>query len=175
MRSASAAFGELRAVSLPVKSVELKPSYPLLVQEVTNRRFPITIRCSGDENLLVEYGEMELDLLLRFQVHALMQAIQDSESIPVRDLTPGIRSLQMHIDSKLITVQEACRLILELDSTLPPLESIRVPSRIVRLPLSWDDPATQLAIERYQQTVRPDAPWCPSNLEFIRRVNGLKH
>ena len=169
----SAAFGELRAVSLPVKSVDLKPSYPLLVQEVTNRRFPITIRCSGDENLLVEYGEMELDLLLRFQVHALMLAIQDSESIPVRDLTPGIRSLQIHIDSKLITVQEACRLILELDSTLPPLESIRVPSRIVRLPLSWDDPATQLAIDRYQQTVRPDAPWCPSNLEFIRRVNGL--
>ena len=70
------------------------------LQEVTNRRFPITIRCSGDENLLVEYGEMELDLLLRFQVHALMQAIQDSESIPVLDLTPGIRSLQIHIDSK---------------------------------------------------------------------------
>jgi urea carboxylase len=23
------------------------------------------------------------------------------------------------------------------------------------------------------QAVRPDAPWCPSNIEFIRRVNGL--
>jgi urea carboxylase len=23
------------------------------------------------------------------------------------------------------------------------------------------------------QSVRPDAPWCPSNLEFIRRINGL--
>jgi urea carboxylase len=22
-------------------------------------------------------------------------------------------------------------------------------------------------------TVRPDAPWCPSNIEFIRRINGL--
>ena len=21
--------------------------------------------------------------------------------------------------------------------------------------------------------VRPDAPWCPSNIEFIRRINGL--
>lgn len=56
---------------------------------------------------------------------------------------------------------------------LPTLDSIEVPSRIVKLPLSWDDPATQLAIERYQQNVRPDAPWCPSNLEFIRRMNGL--
>jgi urea carboxylase len=42
------------------------------------------------------------------------------------------------------------------------------------LPLSWDDPATQLAIRKYVQGVRPDAPWCPSNIEFIRRINGLK-
>jgi urea carboxylase len=41
------------------------------------------------------------------------------------------------------------------------------------LPLSWDDPATQLAIDKYTQSVRPDAPWCPSNIEFIRRINGL--
>jgi urea carboxylase len=43
----------------------------------------------------------------------------------------------------------------------------------VHLPLSWDDPATQLAIQKYAQSVRKDAPWCPSNIEFIRRINGL--
>ncbi|MDQ1478507.1 MAG: urea carboxylase, partial [Actinomycetota bacterium] len=43
----------------------------------------------------------------------------------------------------------------------------------VHLPLAWDDSQTQLATERYQRLVRPDAPWCPSNLEFIRRINGL--
>ncbi len=149
------------------------PAYPVLIHETDNRRFPITIRCSGDQNLLVEYGSMELDLLLRFQVHALMQAIEISTDIPVMDLTPGIRSLQIHIDSSRMTVIEASKRVLNIDNQLPPLESIRVPSRIVRLPLSWDDPATQLAIDRYQQNVRPDAPWCPSNLEFIRRMNGL--
>jgi urea carboxylase len=30
-----------------------------------------------------------------------------------------------------------------------------------------------LAIAKYMQSVRADAPWCPSNIEFIRRVNGL--
>jgi urea carboxylase len=30
-----------------------------------------------------------------------------------------------------------------------------------------------LAIEKYMTTVRKDAPWCPSNLEFIRRINDL--
>ena len=30
-----------------------------------------------------------------------------------------------------------------------------------------------LAVERYAELVRPDAPWCPDNIEFIRRINGL--
>ena len=41
------------------------------------------------------------------------------------------------------------------------------------MPLSWDDDATRLAIAKYMQSVRADAPWCPSNIEFIRRINGL--
>jgi urea carboxylase len=50
---------------------------------------------------------------------------------------------------------------------------MELPSRTVWLPLSWDDPATRVAIEKYMQSVRKDAPWCPSNIEFIRRINGL--
>jgi urea carboxylase len=48
-----------------------------------------------------------------------------------------------------------------------------VPARVVHLPLAWDDAQTRLAIAKYQQSVRADAPWCPSNIEFIRRINGL--
>ncbi|MGG1313036.1 urea carboxylase [Cohnella laeviribosi] len=163
----------LPRVILPDSAAVFAPDYPIVARESEGRQFPVTVRLSGDENLLIEYGPMELDLRLRFKVHALMQAIRESGQIPVLDLTPGIRSLQVHIDRSAITIREAVRMVLELDRSLPPLESMRVPSRIVRLPLSWDDPATRLAIERYQQNVRPDAPWCPSNLEFIRRVNGL--
>lgn len=167
-------MASLQELMLPEPRKQLlSPSYPLLVSEEAGRRFPISIRCSGDENLLVEYGELKLDILLRFQVHVLMEAIRADASLPVLDLTPGIRSLQVHIDRTRITAYDACHRLLELDSSLPPLETIEVPSRIVRLPLSWDDPSTQLAIDRYQQTVRPDAPWCPSNIEFIRRINGL--
>jgi urea carboxylase len=50
---------------------------------------------------------------------------------------------------------------------------VTVPSRTVYMPLSWNDPATQLAQSKYMTSVRPDAPWCPDNIEFIRRINGL--
>ncbi|MRN53327.1 urea carboxylase [Paenibacillus monticola] len=164
---------DLPLPGLPQLSREFMQNYPILFHEEGNRQFPITIRCSGDSNVLVEYGAMELDLLLRFQVHTLMQAIQDNGEIPLIDLTPGIRSLQIHLDLSQMTVKEATQIIVRIDRELPSLDSIRVPSRIVNLPLSWDDPATRIAIERYQNNVRPDAPWCPSNIDFIRRINGL--
>src|SRR6266850_2109569 len=85
---------------------------------------------------------------------------------------PGVRSLHIHYDSRV--AREALLEALEdCERRIPDLEDLTVPARVVHLPLSWDDPATQLAIRKYTQSVRPDAPWCPSNIEFIRRINGL--
>jgi urea carboxylase len=133
----------------------------------------VTYRRSGDDNLLVEYGEMKLDLALRMRVHALGERLA-AEGVPgIVDLTPGIRSLQVHVDPDALPVEKALGLVRELERDLPPTADLEVPSRSVRLPLSWDDPATREAIERYMTGVRDDAPWCPWNIEFIRRVNGL--
>jgi urea carboxylase len=97
-----------------------------------------------------------------------------SQHLPgVLELTPGIRSLQVHYDSRVISQQTLLDVLLNTERTLPAVDEVEVPSRIVYLPLSWDDPATQFAIQKYMQSVRPDAPWCPSNIEFIRRINGL--
>jgi urea carboxylase len=102
-----------------------------------------------------------------------MQWLAEHPQPGVIDLVPGIRSLQVHFDSRIEPQRRLLDTLIDAEARLPGLEAIEVPSRIVHLPLSWDDPATRLAIEKYMQSVRPDAPWCPSNLEFIRRVNGL--
>ncbi|WP_432570222.1 urea carboxylase [Kineococcus sp. SYSU DK005] len=132
-----------------------------------------TYRRDGDDNVLVEFGDMVLDLGLRMRVHALMRALEEHRPAGVLDVTPGIRSLQVHTDASVLRASQLVGLLRELDDALPPTSDLVVPSRRVRLPLSWDDPATHLAIERYMAGVRDDAPWTPSNLEFIRRVNGL--
>ena len=58
--------------------------------------------------------------------------------------------------------------------SLPAPEDMVVHSRTLYLPLSWNDPQIQLAMRKYQETTRPNAPWCPDNIEFIRRINGLE-
>ncbi|HEY5895353.1 MAG TPA: urea carboxylase [Chthoniobacterales bacterium] len=133
----------------------------------------VRYRRAGDKYLLVEYGPLVLDIALRFRAHALMSWLEEEKLPGIIDLTPGIRSLQIHYDSRVLPLAGLIQLLEAAEGQLPPTDQIEVPSRIVHLPLSWDDPATRLAIEKYMQSVRPDAPWCPSNIEFIRRVNGL--
>jgi urea carboxylase len=136
-------------------------------------RVQVRYRRSGDKCVLVEYGPMVLDLGLRLRVHLLMRALEARHLPGIVDLTPGIRSLQIHYDDRELSQETLLAVLAELEDSLGSLDEVSVPSRIVRLPLSWDDPATRLAIEKYVTTVRPDAPWAPSNIEFIRRINGL--
>jgi len=133
----------------------------------------LVARLSGDTHLLLEIGAPELDLVLRFRGHALMQALKAKQLDGVIDLTPGIRSLQVHYQPETLSLQTLLDTIAGLWDAVCAAQDLKVPSRIVHLPLSWDDPACTLAIEKYMTTVRKDAPWCPSNLEFIRRINDL--
>ena len=130
-------------------------------------------RVSGDTHLLLEIGAPELDLVLRFRAHALMQALEGKNLHGVIDLTPGIRSLQIHYQPEQLPLADLLGIVAGEWDAVCAAQDLQVPSRIVHLPLSWDDPACQLAIEKYMTTVRKDAPWCPSNLEFIRRINDL--
>ena len=146
---------------------------PVLRQRPANNGQPsILCRADGDRYLLVEYGPNVLDLNLRFRVHALEQELRAVNLPGIVDITPGVRSLHIHYDSRLRR-EEVLDALSVCESRIPDMDDIEVPSRTVYLPLSWDDPATQLAIQKYMQSVRPDAPWCPSNLDFIRRINGL--
>ncbi|MBY4110765.1 5-oxoprolinase/urea amidolyase family protein [Rhodococcus fascians] len=133
----------------------------------------VTYRRSGDDNVLVEYGDMKLDLTLRARVHALHQRVEAIAPRGLIDLTPGIRSLQVKVNPDVLSIDSLMGLLAEVEDDLPAASELVVPSRQVRLPLSWDDPSTREAIQRYMHGVRADAPWCPWNIEFIRRMNGL--
>src|SRR5450631_1497685 len=147
---------------------------PILAESPADGTRPqVVYRRAGDCNILVEYGPPVLDIELRLHVHSLMRWLESREIEGIIDLTPGIRSLQVHYDNGVLPLNRLLSLLRQGEESRTPIDDMDVASRIVRLPLSWDDDATQLAIAKYMQSVRDDAPWCPSNIEFIRRINGL--
>jgi len=171
----------MRAATPPINLAE--NNSPILAEmNKTASQIKVVYRQAGDKYLLVEYGELVLDLNLRFRVHALMQwleaQIKNQQIQGIIDLTPGIRSLQVHFESLDLPVNQLIQILQQAERELPPIDAMQVPTRIVHLPLSWEDPSIQLAISKYTQSVRKDAPWCaaepkPNNTDFIRRINGL--
>jgi len=146
---------------------------PAILKSVETRQPATVYRADGDKYLLMEYGDRVLDLGLRLRVHLLEGKLRAASLPGIIDITPGVRSLQIHYDNRRLPREELLAALDALDREIPERPDITVPSRIVHMPLSWNDPATQLAQAKYMQSVRPDAPWCPDNIEFIRRINGL--
>ncbi|MEA2118282.1 urea carboxylase [Halovibrio sp. HP20-50] len=161
--------------AVPVQEIQPERDTPVLrdvsAEEAGER---IVYRRAGDDFLLIEFGAMELDIALRFRVHAWMLWLQKHSLPGLKELTPGIRSLQIHYEPLELSLDALLAHLNTAEQALVDIESLEVESRIVHLPLSWDDPACHEAIEKYQRSVRPDAPWCPSNLDFIRRINALE-
>ncbi len=170
-------FVPVQRAADPVVGPQVAGAAPEMGSAIVGRHddgpLPVVYRRAGDDNLLVEYGPMELDIALRLRVHVLAQAVEAARLSGLIDLTPGIRSLQIHYDSTVLSRQRLLDALREMERDLPPVDAMTVPSRIIHLPLSWNDPQAVLAMQKYQELVRPDAPWCPSNIEFIRRINGL--
>jgi urea carboxylase len=137
------------------------------------QRPEVQYRQAGDKYILIEYGPALLDLDVRFRVHALIDELRARNAPGVLELSPGVRSLQVKYDSRVLHQRGLMDALLSAEERLPAVKDMVVPTRVVRMPLSFEDSSTLEAIRRYSQSVRPKAPWLPSNIEFIRRLNGL--
>lgn len=173
-------LSEAQARWLENESVDL-PSAPMIsaskpspaTQIILYEGHEVRIRQAGQEWLLLEFGDAVIDIGMRILIGDFIRMLGASDLPGIVELTPGVRSLLLRFDTQLWTHDALVRALDPILCDMRGNISAVVPSRIVRLPLSWDDPACREAIDRYTKSVRPDAPWCPDNIEFIRRINGL--
>ena len=162
------------ATEILVKTSRPAPGGAILHSLSVSANCPgVVYRQAGDKYLLVEYGPLVLDFALRFRVHTLMEWFQAHPVEGIIELSPGVRSLQINFDGRILPLKKLLEILVQAEEELPSVESLEVPTRIVRLPLAYDESGIRLTIQKYQQSVRPTAPWLPSNIEFIRRMNGL--
>lgn len=168
-----AAIAGLDAVTLPVPAVTAPDSCILTRLPASGDRPMVTYRQAGDKYILLEYGENALDLRLRLRIHLLMEALTAAKVPGVAELSPGVRSVQIHYDSRVIHQNALVATLLKLEEGLGSVAGLKVPSRIVHLPMAFEDSATLGAVTRYRETVKADAPWLPNNVDFIQRINGL--
>jgi urea carboxylase len=162
-------FRRLTAAQAGVDLGDITLEGPVLRRD----EWEICYRIAGDSYLLVEFGPAVLDIGLRLRAQLTMDALRAAGLPGIIDLVPGIRSLQIHYDRDALSLARLMATLVAIEPETANVSEHRVRSRIVHLPVSWNDEQAQLAMRRYQELVRPNAPWCPSNIEFIRRINGF--
>ena len=149
-----------------------RPS-PLACGAATESAPAFSIRRSGDRHVLLEAGSPELDLGVRLWVHLLAEALRATRPGGVVEIVEGVRSVLVAVDTAATSTDAVAARLAELAHTVADPHAVEIDSREVILPIAFDHPEAHEAMRRYVTTVRPDAPWCPDNVEFIRRVNDL--
>ena len=133
----------------------------------------VSYRFSGDEYLLVEFGEMSTDFFYNLRAMALGEK---AKKIPgVIETVPAMRSLVVHYDSLRIHMKELLAKLKEFESGIKSVSDLVIPSRLLRLPVAYRDRHTTSSIERYAKLIRTDAPNIINghNLEYVAKYNGL--
>ncbi|WPK25411.1 hypothetical protein PUMCH_002724 [Australozyma saopauloensis] len=145
----------------------------LAVIEGTNCAPKIVYRQAGDRYILVEYGENSLDFNLCYRIHKLIEMVQYLNVQGVVEMSRGVRSVLIEFDER-VTQKDLLRTMLALEKEIVFVNKWKVPSRLIRLPMAFEDKKTLDAVKRYQETIRSEAPWLPNNVDFIANINGVK-
>ncbi|TPX12942.1 uncharacterized protein E0L32_006587 [Thyridium curvatum] len=169
--SGNSTFSAISPLSLAVpNSLSCSKSTAIL-----ERCEDITIRQAGDSYILVEFHQ-SLDLDTRCRVQSVLEAIEEAHINGVRLATPIGCSLLIDYEGFEISQME---LVLKVKDILVAQfatqisQSTMLNSRLIKLPMVFDDKVNKAAIERYMATQRKYASYLPDPVEFIARSNGL--
>jgi KipI family sensor histidine kinase inhibitor len=133
----------------------------------------VSYRYSGDEYILIEFGDMTTDFF--YNLRAMGMGEQAKKIPGVIETVPAMRSLLVHFDSLKIEMAELLAKLKEIEEGIKSVSDLVIPSRLLRLPVAYRDKYTTEFIARYARLIRPDAPNIVDghNIGYVAKYNGL--
>eukprot|EP00878_Enallax_costatus_P006672 GHUV01006994.1.p1 GENE.GHUV01006994.1~~GHUV01006994.1.p1 ORF type:complete len:992 (+),score=332.89 GHUV01006994.1:1132-4107(+) len=169
-----AAEAELSALQSPTVP-DMPATQAVVVRQEASEGHPgLLIRLAGDRYVQVEYGPMELDLNLRARIHCLEQQLAAANAQGLVETNAGVRSVMIEYDARQLPLPDLLTLIRKADAAIGDVAHMVLPSRIVHLPMAFEERWTAEALQKYMKSVRAEAPYLPSNIQYIANNNGLE-
>ncbi|KAH9870253.1 hypothetical protein IAQ61_005726 [Plenodomus lingam] len=138
----------------------------------------VRYRQGGDDHLLIEYGNESFDLNHRCRVTALENSLRSPQTpdyirTKLYNTVGCCTTLLIHYDGAALSRSDLIHHLQTLESQLGNLCSTKVPTRVFRLPISFESKLQDKATQRYMTNQRPHAPYLPDNLAFVAKNNAL--
>lgn len=153
-----------------------------LMPETENRK-EISFRVAGDGFLQAKYGKTKSstgmtlkDIILNaVRVIIVNRKVKEAGIKDLIETVPGNESILYLFDTLEIDSKKLVDDIVQIESEIKSIKDEKIETRIVRLPLVFDDSLTRKAIEKYCKEIKPGAINCEnnSNLKYIAKYNGI--
>lgn len=142
----------------------------------TQTRLEVLFRQAGDGFIQAEYGRAQrADLLDSFRIQTVNSRLLAKKIPGLIETVPGIRTNLFHFDPEISSPRELIQAVAEEEQAVVDIEGIELQSRVIHLPIAFEDSETCKAVKKYVKEVRPDAPNVINgyNLEYIAMCNGV--
>jgi urea carboxylase len=124
---------------------------------------------AGDRYILIELGN-ELCLDINIKALSLAEKIKQNKTKGVIETVPSFATLLIHYEPEVIKSNVLIALCEELLGQLGSVEEMEIPSRLIEIPVNYNDRWTRECFEDYCKTIKR----VEHNPDLIARVNGLR-
>ena len=136
---------------------------------MTEKKNKFYIWIVGDKYLLADYGQIS-SIECSLKAVLLKNMILKEKICGVIDLVPSNSSLLIGYDPLETNGEDLKKTVNDLMEQIELLDNILVPSRLIEIPVLFDDPWTNESVEHYCRTIKP----IENNIQKIIKDNGLK-
>lgn len=124
----------------------------------------------GDEFVFVELSE-DMSLEANFRGMAITQKLRETGLPGIVDICPGNASYMIRVNPEVLHPDQLIEKLKELEKSVSDLNDIEINSRIVDVPVFFEDPWTHEALMRFRDRHQdPNA----TDLEYAARINGYQ-
>jgi len=128
----------------------------------------------GDRYLLVELGD-EVNIFLNLKTIAFDEEIKKANIPSIIETAPCFRSTLIHYDNLALPTDELIVKMREIEERVPSIEEIDLQSRLIEIPVLYDDRWSRECTEHYSRTIKPIEPNCDTVIKFnnLKDLNDL--
>ncbi|WP_339167970.1 carboxyltransferase domain-containing protein [Brevibacillus sp. FSL L8-0520] len=122
----------------------------------------------GDEFVFVQLSE-EMSLEANFKGMAITRELKQRELPGIVDICPANASYMVRVDPDVLHPEELIKELKDIEQKMTDLDHITIASRLVDVPVLFEDPWTHEAVMRFRDRHQdPES----TDLEYSARVNG---
>lgn len=124
----------------------------------------------GDEFVFVELAE-DMSLEVNFRAMAITRRLREKQLPGILDVCPANASYMVRVDPEILSPDRLIEELKRLEKSVSDLNEIEINSRIVDVPILFEDPWTHEAVMRFRDRHQdPNS----TDLEYAARINGYQ-